>query len=267
MIDSVFGPDGELARHIPGFQPRPAQTEMAEAVAQALNDHESLLAEAGTGTGKTFAYLVPALMSGLKVIVSTGTKNLQDQLYHKDLPLVRQALEQPVTTALLKGRANYLCLHRLEANAERPIFRSPEQAGQYRRIQQWAGRTRSGDIAELDDIPEDAPVWPHVTSTADNCLGHECPKANQCHLLKARKAAQEADVVVVNHHLFFADMALRDEGNGELLPGANAVIFDEAHQLPEIASNFFGISLTSRQLQELAGDILTESKIVDHHNR
>ena len=254
----LLGPDGPLAQHVTGFAPRRQQQEMAEAVAQAIDDYGVFVAEAGTGTGKTYAYLVPALLSGKKVIISTGTKNLQDQLFHRDLPVVRKALSTPVTAALLKGRANYLCLHRLDMSELEGRFNAREQLAELVRIRTWAGRTHSGDIAEIDDIPEDSPIWPQVTSTVDNCLGQECPSFNDCHVLKARRGAQEADLVVINHHLLFADMVLRDEGFGELLPGANAVILDEAHQLPETASNFFGLSLGSRQFLELARDARTE---------
>ncbi len=249
---------GPFASRIPGFTVREAQQAMADAVSAALAEGRMLIAEAGTGTGKTFAYLVPALRSGRKVLVSTGTKNLQDQLYHKDLPVVRDALALPVTTALLKGRGNYLCLHRLALTESEGRFRARESADQVRRIRAWAGRTRSGDIAELSEIPEDAPAWPRVTATADNCLGQECPSFSDCFLMKARRAAQEADVVVVNHHLLFADMALREEGFGELLPRADAVIVDEAHQLAEVASQFFGQSLSANQLLELGRDAITE---------
>lgn len=253
-----LGLGGPFAQHVSGFAPRAQQQEMAEAVATALANHDTLIAEAGTGTGKTFAYLVPALLSGKKVIVSTGTKALQDQLFHRDLPAVREALGVPVTVALLKGRANYLCLHRLQLAESEGRFRSRIQAGEVVRIRVWAGRTRSGDIAELADIPEDSAVWPLVTSTTDNCLGQECPSYNDCHVLKARRSALEADIVVINHHLFFADLALREEGFGELLPAAQAVILDEAHQLPETATHFFGVTLSSRQLLELARDAVAE---------
>ncbi len=254
----VLGEAGPFASRIPGFTVRAAQQAMADAVTAALEEGRILIAEAGTGTGKTFAYLVPALRAGRKVLIATGTKNLQDQLYHKDLPVVRDALTLPVTTALLKGRSNYLCLHRLALTENEGRFRARESAAQVVRIRAWAGRTRSGDIAELSDIPEDAPVWPKVTTTADNCLGQECPAFSECFLMKARRAAQEADIVVVNHHLLFADMALREEGFGELLPRADAVIIDEAHQLAEVASQFFGQSLSANQLLELGRDTITE---------
>ncbi|MBD3671160.1 MAG: ATP-dependent DNA helicase [Gammaproteobacteria bacterium] len=254
----ILGDAGPLARTIPGFISRPQQQEMADAVMSALEDYGVLIAEAGTGTGKTFAYLVPAMLSGKKVIISTGTKNLQDQLFYKDLPLVRDALEIPVRIALLKGRANYLCHHRLELAEQEGRFHSKEQVRELHEVIQWGGRTRSGDIAELDSISEDAMIWPRVTSTADNCLGQECAHLNDCFLMQARKKAQEADLLVVNHHLLLADMALKEDGFGELLPGANAFILDEAHQVPEIATGFFGESLSSNQLLELSRDCIAE---------
>ncbi|HHS83903.1 MAG TPA: ATP-dependent DNA helicase, partial [Gammaproteobacteria bacterium] len=254
----ILGAEGPLAHHIPGFAPRQAQQEMAEAVEQAIANSSLLIAEAGTGTGKTFAYLVPALLSGEKVIISTGTKNLQDQLFHKDLPVVRNALGVPVTVAMLKGRGNYLCTHRLDLAEDQGRFTSRKQLDQLLRIRSWSGRTRSGDTSEMDDIPEDAPVWGMVTSNADNCLGQECPDFSDCHVMRARRKAQEADVVVVNHHLLFADMALREGGFGEILPSANALILDEAHQLPDVASSFFGQSVTGNQLLELARDTISE---------
>ncbi len=255
---ALLGPEGPLARHISGFAPRASQQDMAQAVADALLNDDVLISEAGTGTGKTYAYLVPALMSGKKIIISTGTKNLQDQLYHRDLPLVRTALGVSVRTALLKGRANYLCLYRLEMAELDGRPRTREERAALRGIREWAARTHSGDIAEYVDLSEDATLWFDVTSTSDNCLGQECPSFTECHVVKARRTAQEADLVVVNHHLLFADMALKDEGFGELLPGANAYIIDEAHQLPEVASNFFGSVFSSRQVLELADDTVTE---------
>jgi len=254
----ILASDGPLARLLPGYAPRPQQQEMAEAVAEALTNKQTLVAEAGTGTGKTFAYLVPALMSGQKVIISTGTKNLQDQLFHKDLPLVRKALSLPVDVALLKGRANYLCLHRMELALSEGRFLSRSMVADLQTVREWASRTRSGDIAELSDLPEDSPLWPQVTSTADNCLGAECEYIEECYLATARRRAQEADVLVVNHHLLFADMALKEEGFGELLPGANAFILDEAHQLPDTASNFFGTTVSANQLLELSRDSIAE---------
>ena len=254
----ILAADGPFAKLLPGYAPRAQQQEMAQAVAEALAGNQTLVAEAGTGTGKTFAYLIPALMSGQKVIVSTGTKNLQDQLFHKDLPLVRKALGLPVDVALLKGRANYLCIHRMELAQSEGRFLSRSHVADLQTVREWASRTRSGDIAELTELPEGSPVWPQVTSTADNCLGAECDYIEECYLSTARRRAQEADVLVVNHHLLFADMALKDEGFGDLLPGANAFILDEAHQLPETASSFFGTAISANQLLELAHDSIAE---------
>ncbi|NOX76296.1 MAG: ATP-dependent DNA helicase [Gammaproteobacteria bacterium] len=259
-ITELLGEHGPLAQHLSGFAPRAQQQAMAEQVIRTLEKDGLLIAEAGTGTGKTFAYLVPALLhcqgSGKKVMISTGTKNLQDQLYHRDLPTVRDALGVSTTVALLKGRANYLCHYRLEMQEGRRT--RPQQQDQLARIRAWSRQTKRGDTAELSAVPEDSPVWPMVTSTSDNCLGGDCPAYSECFVMQARKDAQEADVIVVNHHLFFADMALRDEGFGEVLPGVNAFIFDEAHQLPEVASVFFGLNFSSRQLQDLGRDTLIE---------
>lgn len=258
-IAETLGSHGPLAKRISGFAPRRQQQELAEAVADALADTDTVLvAEAGTGTGKTFAYLVPALLSGLKVIVSTGTKNLQDQLYHKDLPVVRNALEVPVTAALLKGRSNYLCLHRLTLVESEGRSGTGEWGQQLATVRQWAGRTDSGDIAQLTTIAEDAGIWSRITSTADNCLGQDCPDFSDCFVVKARRQAQAADVVIVNHHLLLADMALREDGFADLLPRADAFIVDEAHQLPEVAAQFFGAALSSNQLIELARDAQVE---------
>ncbi|WP_133492540.1 ATP-dependent DNA helicase [Alcanivorax sp. 24] len=248
-----------MGRLLDDYRPREPQLRMADAVDAAIRSHGTLLVEAETGTGKTLAYLLPALLGDGPTLVSTGTKSLQDQLFFKDLPVVLKALPVPRKVALLKGRANYLCPYRLELHQEEARFLTRETAEQLQVVAHWAGRTRTGDIAELKQLPEDAPVWPWVTSTADNCLGTECPRHSECPLMNARREAQEADLVVVNHHLFFANAALRGEGVSELLPSVNAVIFDEAHQLPEVAANFFGDSLSTRQLQELGRDSLSEA--------
>jgi ATP-dependent DNA helicase DinG len=260
-IVALFSPEGALAAHIENFRARPQQVEMAQAIAEAINANGQLIAEAGTGTGKTFAYLVPALLAGGKVIVSTGTKNLQDQLFQKDLPTVRDALKAPVTVALLKGRANYVCHYHLERAQSDGRFATREDVRHLGKIAQYAKVTQSGDKSGLNDVPETAPVWAQVTSTRDNCLGQDCPEHKECFVMKARKEALEADVVVVNHHLFFADVMLRDEGVAELLPACNTVIFDEAHQLPETASLFFGESISTSQLIELARDARLEAAL------
>ena len=253
---------GEIARKLETFAPRPAQQDLAAAIADAFESRDTLLAEAGTGTGKTFAYLVPALLSGLKTIVSTGTRALQDQLYHRDLPRARDALGVGLKTALLKGRANYLCRYRMEQAKGEPKFASREVAAQFQRIVAWSGRTRLGDLAELEALPEESPLLPMVTSTAENCLGSECPFYADCFVVQARQRAQAADVVVVNHHLLLADLALKQEGFGEILPGAQAFVIDEAHQLPELAAQFFGEAVSARPLVELARDSLAECKSV-----
>jgi len=253
-IAEALGPEGALARKLPGFACRPQQLELAEAVATALADGQTLIAEAGTGTGKTFAYLVPALLSGRKVIVSTGTRNLQDQLYLRDLPMVREALASPARIALLKGRANYLCEHRLGLALGDTRGFPAEVAGHLAAVRNWARMTSRGDLSELSMLPEQSMVWPLVSSTRDNCLGSDCPDWNDCWLVAARRQALEADLVVINHHLLCADLALRDDGFGELLPEADAFILDEAHQLPEVAGDFFGHGLSLKQLLDLARD-------------
>ena len=251
---------GALAARLDGFVVRPAQLRLTAAVAEAFDAREVLLAEAGTGTGKTYAYLVPALRSGLKTIISTGTRALQDQLYHRDLPRVREALGTGLRSALLKGRANYLCLYRMNQAKGDAQFTSPAQASQFQRIVAWSGRTRAGDMAELEGLADDSPLLPLVTSTVDNCLGSDCPFWEECFVVQARQRTQAADLVVVNHHLLLADLALKQEGFGEILPGAQAFVIDEAHQLPELAASFFGEGFGMRQIQELARDCLAECK-------
>jgi ATP-dependent DNA helicase DinG len=256
-LDPLFAPDGALAQAVPGYRQRVEQLEMAQAIGQAIESTGVLVAEAGTGTGKTFAYLVPALLAGGKVIISTGTKTLQDQLFDRDLPAVRGALASGASAALLKGRANYVCLYRLKRAAAAGVA-SKEEASQLRRIQVFAGTSITGDRADLADVPEDAPVWAQATSTRDNCLGQSCPDYADCFVMRARRNALAADVVVINHHLFFADVVLREEGVSELLPACNTLIFDEAHQLPETARLFFGESVSSSQIVELSRDARAE---------
>ncbi|EOL9011304.1 ATP-dependent DNA helicase [Cronobacter malonaticus] len=251
-----FAADGQLANAIPGFKPREPQRQMAQAVSAAIEAATPLVVEAGTGTGKTYAYLAPALRAGKKVIISTGSKALQDQLYSRDLPTVAKALEYKGRLALLKGRSNYLCLERLEQQALAGGDLPVQTLSDVIQLRGWANETVDGDISTCGRVAEDAPVWPLVTSTNDNCLGTDCPLYKDCFVVKARKKAMEADVVVVNHHLFLADMVVKESGFAELIPEAEVIIFDEAHQLPDIASQYFGQSLSSRQLLDLARDII-----------
>jgi ATP-dependent DNA helicase DinG len=257
-VQSLFADQGPLAEGVPGYRSRQSQTDMARAIAGAIERSSSLVAEAGTGTGKTFAYLVPALLWGGKTIISTGTKNLQDQLFLRDIPTVRKALKAPVSVALLKGRANYVCHFHLERTLANGRLTAREDAGYLREISRFIKTTGSGDKAELSRVPENALIWNLVTSTRENCLGAECQYHSDCFVMKARKEAQQADVVVVNHHLFFADLALKDTGVAELLPAANTVIFDEAHQLPETATLFFGETVSTSHVLELCRDVLAE---------
>jgi ATP-dependent DNA helicase DinG len=265
--DELFGAEGLLARAIPGFTTRAEQISMATHVHRALHRGGKLIVEAGTGTGKTFAYLAPALLSARRVVVSTGTRTLQDQLFHRDLPSIAKALGRPVRVALLKGRANYLCVHRLELAEQQAISRGlrREVAVALPKVRAWGGLTTKGDIAEARHLSETHPVWPWVTSTRDNCLGPDCQHFDRCHVVNARREAQEADVIVVNHHLLLADLVLKEEGFGDLLPGADAIIIDEAHQFPEVASNFLGFTVSTRQLQALTRDLASEMMAINSH--
>lgn len=253
----IFAAGGPLSRHVAGYAPRAVQAEMAEAVAAAFAQGRTLVVEAGTGIGKTFAYLVPALLAGHRVVISTGTLNLQDQLFYRDLPRVREALGRPVRVALLKGRANYVCRHRLAKALQQPAGR--HEVVKLRQLQDWLARTDSGELQEVGALAEDDPLLPRVTSTADNCLGSKCEDFEQCFVVRARRNAQAADVLVVNHHLLFADFVLKEEGFGQILPGAEAIIVDEAHQLPDLATRFFGVRVSTRQLQDLAQDAADEA--------
>ncbi|WP_448214054.1 ATP-dependent DNA helicase [Colwellia sp. MEBiC06753] len=259
-VEQAFSSSGLLAKAINGFSPRQAQLDMALEVEKAINQQSSLIVEAGTGTGKTFAYLIPALMSDKKVIVSTGTKTLQEQLFHKDIPIIKKALATNAQMALLKGRSNYLCLYRMEQFQHSRGQLDAQGLADFVNVRKWANATQFGDIGELDTIAEDSNVFPYITSTVDNCLARDCPHIDDCYLVKARQRAIEADVVVVNHHLFFADMALKDTGFGELIPKAEVVIFDEAHQISDIATEYFGESFSTRQVQELCADVIQAYK-------
>ena len=255
QVSAVFKPDGPLARLIPVFKTRSQQTDMAARIAEAIKANAACLVEAGTGTGKTFAYLVPAMLSGGKVVLSTGTKTLQDQLFERDIPTVREALGAPIRVALLKGRSNYVCHHHLDRAEKEGRFLQKEDARYIQHIVRFARTTQRGDKAECAEVPESASVWHMATSTKDNCLGSECAHYEDCFVVKARREAMEADLVVVNHHLFFADVALKEEGMAELLPNCNTVIFDEAHQLPETAGIFFGQRFSTTLVLDLAQDV------------
>jgi ATP-dependent DNA helicase DinG len=256
IVSQSFAPGGELATQVPGFISRVGQGQLATAVAKAIENRTTLVAEAGTGTGKTFAYLVPALLSGGRVIVSTGTKTLQDQLFHRDLPAVMKALDVRPEVALLKGRGNYICLYFLKKNLDEGRFERREDGAVLRRIQAFSQLTADGDRGKVPSVDEGSSAWAYATASSESCLGSECPDFSRCFVMKARQQAAKADVVVVNHHLLCADMALRDGGIAELLPTVDTIIFDEAHQLPDTATQFFGQSVSSRQLIELARDSL-----------
>lgn len=264
-IIHAFSDDGWLSSNIKGFKPRKAQLEMAQAVGNAVKFATPVVVEAGTGTGKTFAYLVPALLSGKKTIVSTGSKNLQDQLFNRDLPTIQKALKYKGKIALLKGRANYLCLERLDQLIAMGVVGDKSVLSDLSKVRKWHQSTKTGDLSECTTIAEDSPILPQLVSTTESCLGSDCPNYKDCHVVQARKKAMDADLVVVNHHLFCADIAVKETGFGELIPDAELVVFDEAHQLPDIASQYFGQSLTSRQLFDLCKDtnIVYRSELKD----
>jgi len=255
-VSRAFASDGALAEADARYMERDVQQRMAQDVAGAIDESRALVAEAGTGVGKTFAYLVPTLLSGKRALVSTATKSLQDQLFLRDLPRLRDALQLPVTLALLKGRASYLCLHRMQQARQTADLPDRWALRTLARIEEWSRVTVSGDLAELEGLDERSSVIPLVTSSRDNCLGSDCPQHRQCHVMKARRDAMAADLVVVNHHLFFADMALRDSGVAELLPSVEVAVFDEAHQLAEAGVQFLGATLGSAQVIDFARDLL-----------
>lgn len=259
-LDDVFGHSGVLAQAFDGYQPRPGQVQMAEIIRDAITDSRTVVIEAGTGVGKTFGYLAPILLAGRKAIVSTGTKHLQDQIFSRDLPQIKTLMGSNARTALLKGRANYVCLHRLDRALSEGRLQSPDWVRALHGIKSWATRTQDGDIARCATVTEEHGIWPLVTSTNENCLGKECPKFDDCFVVKAREAAHEADLVVINHHLFCADIAIKQNGFAQLLPEADVVVLDEAHQLPEIAATFFGSSLSSGQMIDLVRDTTREQQ-------
>ena len=251
--EAAFAPDGALARAMPDFEPRAGQLDMAAAIADVFESGGVLLAEAGTGTGKTLAYLVPAILSGERVLVSTGTKNLQEQIYFKDIPALREALGIPFTATLMKGRANYLCLHRLDqlnygvGPAAHDVFLPI--------IRDWSTRTDTGDRAELQDLPEDVAFWHEVSATAETCLGTDCSRYDECFVTRMRQRAAESDVVIVNHHLLCADAAVRQNAYGEVIPACSRAVLDEAHQLEDVATQYFGFSVSNFRVEDLARDV------------
>lgn len=253
-ITQFFADGGNLSQAIEGYQPRDEQIMMAQAIAEAVEEHDTLIVEAGTGTGKTFAYLVPALLSKRKTLISTGTKHLQDQLFEKDIPLLKGLIKHPISTALLKGRSNYLCLYRTKTLRARGRFENKKQVEQFFRIERFAGQDATGDITQLSGITE-TELWPQVTSTTENCLHNECPDFEECFVFKARKKAMDSDVVVINHHLLCADLALKQDGFGEILPEAEIIIIDEAHQLAETAGLFFSTQLSTKQFHDWIDDL------------
>ena len=259
---TALGADGPVAGLLSGFAPRESQLELSEQIELAISRQTDLVTEAGTGTGKTLAYLVPALISGKRLLLSTGTKTLQDQLFFRDLPLVIKALGLSRKTALLKGRNNYLCLYRMQQTRSAGLLNSRESVDLLEQLAAWSAKTVDGDLSISDVIPDDSPLWPQVTSTTDNCLGSDCPLYDDCFVLKARRKAQGAEVVVVNHHLLFADMVIKQGGFGEILPTAEVVVMDEAHLAPDIATGFFSVSFSSHQVNNLFRDTLRDAALV-----
>ncbi len=254
-VDAAFAPGGRLASALDGFEARPAQLDMAAAVAEVFADGGILLAEAGTGTGKTLAYLVPAILSRQRVLVSTGTKNLQEQIYFKDLPVLQDTLGVPFSATYMKGRGNYLCLHKFEALKHGPAIHSREEALAIECIDEWSRETETGDRAEMDDLPEDLPLWPGIAATSENCIGADCPQFNDCFVTKMRQRAAESDIVIVNHHLLCADASVRQSTFGEVIPSCRYAIVDEAHQLEDVATQYFGRAISNYRFDDFARDI------------
>ncbi|HYE73970.1 MAG TPA: DEAD/DEAH box helicase, partial [Blastocatellia bacterium] len=254
-MKEIFGPQGLIARHHPDYEYRPGQLAMAKAALSALQNQHHLLVEAGTGTGKTLAYLVPAIATGKRVIVSTGTKNLQEQLFNKDIPFLQKILPRPFKATYLKGRSNYACLQRLHRAEMQPILDGMSEVEYFDMVRRWAYESQTGDRAELATLPDNVSFWRHIDARSDTCLGSKCPQFDPCFITKARQTALESDIVIVNHHLFFADLALRDREWGQVLPDYSAVIFDEAHLIEDIAAPYFGSSVSSYQLDDLVRDI------------
>ncbi|HTG16178.1 MAG TPA: DEAD/DEAH box helicase, partial [Blastocatellia bacterium] len=253
-MEEVFGPGGLIAQHHPNYEYRPGQVEMAEAVKNVLADGGIALIEAGTGTGKTLAYLIPALAAGRRVMVSTATKNLQEQLHKKDIPFLQKIIPREFKATCMKGRSNYVCLHRLKKNSEAPILEGLEDVDYFDEVRKWAAKTETGDRAELTELPEALSFWPEIDARAEICLGQKCPDFDECFITRMRRQALESDVVIVNHHLFFADLALRGGDYGAVLPDYSTIIFDEAHELEDVAASYFGTSVSSFRTSDLIRD-------------
>ncbi|HJZ67558.1 MAG TPA: ATP-dependent DNA helicase, partial [Blastocatellia bacterium] len=253
-MEEVFGPGGLIAQHHPNYEYRPGQVEMAEAVNNILKDGGISLIEAGTGTGKTLAYLIPALAAGRRVLVSTATKNLQEQLHKKDVPFLQKIIPREFKVTCMKGRSNYACLYRLKKSAAAPILEGLDEVDYFDQIRKWAAESETGDRAELTDLPEELSFWHEIDARADTCLGQKCPEFDACFITRMRRQAMEADVVIVNHHLFFADLALRGGDYGAVLPDYNTVIFDEAHELEDVAASYFGTSVSNYRVNDLIQD-------------
>ena len=265
-VAGAFAAGGAIARALPGFEARQGQVEMADAVAGVFADDGVLLAEAGTGTGKTLAYLVPAILSGERVLISTGTKNLQEQIYFKDIPVLAESLGVKFTATYMKGRGNYLCLHRFADYRDSPAFRTQDETHYIQLIEHWRGSTGTGDRAEIEELPEDVAFWKEIAATAENCIGADCPQYNDCFVTKMRQRAAESDLVIVNHHLLCADAAVRQSSFGEVIPDCGRAIVDEAHQLEDVATQYFGISVSNYRVEELARDVeraISSRMIVD----
>src|SRR5262245_12198026 len=254
-MKSIFGRDGLIAQHHPEYEYRPGQIAMAEAVAEAMENRHHLLVTAGTGTGKTLAYLIPAVATGRRVIISTGTKNLQEQLFYKDIPFLQRILPRKFKATILKGRSNYVCLNRLKRAEAAPVLEGLEETDYFEMVNQWAYASQTGDRAELAQLPEKVSFWRHIDARSEICIGQKCPSFDPCFITRARQSALESEIVIVNHHLFFADLALRDKEWGQVLPDYSAVVFDEAHQIEDIAAQYFGASVSSYQIGDLVGDI------------
>ncbi len=253
-METIFGPDGLIAKHHPDYEYRPGQVAMANAVADALSGNNHLLVEAGTGTGKTLAYLVPAIATGKRVIISTGTKNLQEQLFYKDIPFLQSIIPKPFKATYLKGRSNYLCLQKLQRAEMSPVLEGLDEVDYFDEVRRWAYESGTGDRAELATLPDNIGFWRHIDARSESCIGSKCPNFEPCFITKARQASLEADIVIVNHHLFFADLALRGREYGQVLPDYSAVIFDEAHQIEDIASQYFGNQVSGYQIEDLVRD-------------